>query len=93
LHPEKPPSKIGAEKALETLNINTLGPLLLIKHFSSFLPGKSTSMASPGEDGEQKDDGLPPHAVWAAMSARVGSTSDNVLDGVVQLPRVESGRQ
>lgn len=42
--------------------------------------------SSPARDEDDDDDhgdnrGLPPHAVWATMSARVGSTSDNSLGG------------
>ena len=47
--------------------------MLLIKHFSPFLPRKATTLAS--------EDGLPTPAVWATLSARVGSISDNRLGG------------
>ncbi|TDZ21261.1 Short chain dehydrogenase gsfK [Colletotrichum orbiculare MAFF 240422] len=74
LHPEKSPSQIDHDEALDTFRVNTLGQMMLMKHFSPFLPRKSTNL-----DG---GDGLPPaHAVWAAMSARVGSTSDNRKGG------------
>ncbi|KAI9716797.1 MAG: hypothetical protein M1812_005137 [Candelaria pacifica] len=73
LHPEKSPSQISYDNALSTYKINTLGPLLLMKHFSPFLPKKITDVAS--------ETGLPPYAVWANMSARVGSISDNSLGG------------
>jgi len=73
LHPEKSPAQIDASKALETFRLNTLGPLLLTKHFSGFLPRKSASLSpSPG---------LPSSAVLALMSARVGSITDNALGG------------
>lgn len=51
------------------LHVNLLGPLLVLKHFSPFLPTKKSPQqhATP--------------AVWANMSARVGSTSDNRLGG------------
>lgn len=73
LHPEKSPSQIDAEAALATFRVNTLGPLLLSKHFSSFLPRKSDKLES--------HPGLPPSAVFALMSARVGSITDNSLGG------------
>lgn len=73
LYPEKSPSQIEYEQALETFRINTLGPMMLLKHFSSHLPRKSTQL--------QQLDGLPAHAVWATMSARVGSIADNTLGG------------
>lgn len=48
--------------------------MLVMKHFSQFLPTKKTTMSD--------DDGLPSdRAVWATMSARVGSISDNSLGG------------
>ncbi|KAL6721863.1 hypothetical protein ACLMJK_000968 [Lecanora helva] len=73
LHPEKSPSQIDHTKALQTFQINTLGPLLLSKHFSPFLPKKSTTVSPL--------DNLPSSAVFALMSARVGSISDNSLGG------------
>jgi NAD(P)-dependent dehydrogenase (short-subunit alcohol dehydrogenase family) len=47
--------------------------MLLLKHFSSFLPRKSSDVS--------ESLGLPPHSVFAIMSARVGSISDNRLGG------------
>ena len=77
LFPEKSPAQINAEDALLTFQTNTLGPMLMIKHFSAFLPKKS---ASPNED-EEMMKGLPAAAIMAIMSARVGSISDNRLGG------------
>ncbi|KZL86361.1 oxidoreductase [Colletotrichum incanum] len=79
LHPEKSPGQVEYEKALDTFKVNTLGQMMLMKHFSPFLPRKAVSLSpSSSEDAR----GLPPgHAVWAAMSARVGSTSDNLKGG------------
>ncbi|KAI9675837.1 MAG: hypothetical protein M1829_003263 [Trizodia sp. TS-e1964] len=73
LHPEKAPAQIEYADALRTLQINTLGPLMLMKHFAPFLPRKRARL--------QEEEGVPPHAVWANMSARVGSISDNRLGG------------
>jgi NAD(P)-dependent dehydrogenase (short-subunit alcohol dehydrogenase family) len=75
LHTEKSPSQIDTEKALHSFRVNTLGPLLLLKHLAPFLPTRSTSAF--------KADGcLPaPHAIYAMMAARVGSISDNRLGG------------
>jgi hypothetical protein len=56
LHAEKPPSQTGAQETLDTFHINTIGPLLLLKHFSPFPPKKSTVIAAD-------EPGLPPHAV------------------------------
>ena len=74
LYPEKSPSQIDYSYALSTFKTNTLGPLLLMKHFSPFLPRKSTDISS-------QEKPLPPQAVFALMSARVGSISDNSLGG------------
>ena len=73
LFPEKSPSQIDYDKALLTFQTNTLGPLMLIKHFSPFLPRKSVDLSQPI--------GLPTQALWANMSARVGSITDNGLGG------------
>lgn len=51
--------------------------MLLLKHFSSFLPRKRSN---PEEDSELMQ-GLPSVATMAIMSARVGSISDNKLGG------------
>lgn len=73
LFPEKSPQQINYEDALLTFQTNTLGPMMMLKHFSQFLPRKSTQLAQLPE--------LPASAVWATMSARVGSISDNQLGG------------
>lgn len=77
LFPEKSPSQIDADDALLTFRTNTLGPMLMLKHFSSFLPKKSSE--KPGADDDFQ--GLPQTATTAIMSARVGSISDNRLGG------------
>lgn len=73
LHPEKSPSQIEYDKALETLKLNLLSPMMLLKHFQPFLPRKSI----------QSDNitGLPRSSVLAFLSARVGSITDNSLGG------------
>jgi NAD(P)-dependent dehydrogenase (short-subunit alcohol dehydrogenase family) len=76
LFPEKAPAQIDAENALLTFRTNTLGPMLMIKHFSPFLPKKN----APHSNGEEMK-GLPSTATAAIMSARVGSISDNNLGG------------
>ena len=73
LHPEKAPSQISHDNAVSTFRTNTLGPLLLTKHFTPFLPRKSTPLHPLPH--------LPDSAVMALMSARVGSISDNRLGG------------
>ncbi|EXJ62541.1 hypothetical protein A1O7_02979 [Cladophialophora yegresii CBS 114405] len=73
LVPERAPDKIEYESALDTLKLNLLAPMMLVKHFVGFLPRKSTTL--------EPEDGLPDPAVLALMSARVGSISDNRLGG------------
>ncbi|MCJ1374142.1 hypothetical protein MMC20_005374 [Loxospora ochrophaea] len=77
LHPEKSPSQIDAALALETFKINTLGPMLLLKHFSPFLPRRSTDILSTTDN----EPAMSPTAALALMSARVGSISDNKRGG------------
>lgn len=73
LYPEKSPAQIDYDNALHTFQTNTLGPMMLIKHFSPFLPRKAVELG--------QEPGLPSHAIWATMSARVGSITDNGLGG------------
>lgn len=82
LHPEKSLRQVDAEQALVTYRVNTLGPLLLMKHFSDLLPKKRTQLAlDGGQGGHGQGIRLPDHAVWLNMSARVGSVSDNKKGG------------
>lgn len=84
LHPEKNPRQIDAALSLETFRINTIGPLLLIKHFSELLPRKSTDVGQTSNEKVSESEGsvrLPQHATWLSMSARVGSISDNRAGG------------
>lgn len=73
LVPERAPEKIEYDSALATLKLNLLAPMLLMKHFSPFLPRKSTPL--------DKTNGLNDAAILALMSARVGSISDNERGG------------
>jgi NAD(P)-dependent dehydrogenase (short-subunit alcohol dehydrogenase family) len=85
LHPEKSPSQVDYHNAEDTFRVNTLGPLLLMKHFGEFLPRKRTELLLKGAVDDQhiaRDRlRLPDHATWLTMSARVGSISDNRLGG------------
>ncbi|TGZ84561.1 short-chain dehydrogenase/reductase-like protein [Ascodesmis nigricans] len=67
LHPERSPKDITKSDVLHTLSTNLLGPMLVMKHFSPFLPSKKTALDKP--------------AVWVNISARVGSIEDNRLGG------------
>jgi len=71
LHPEKQPADLDVAKLTSTFQVNVISHLLLIKHFSRFLPSASTL---------KDDDGLQ-LAKWVHVSARVGSISDNNLGG------------
>lgn len=73
LHPERAPDKIEYDKALQTLKLNLLAPMMLVKHFAQFLPRKATKI--------EPLEGLPDRSVLALMSARVGSIGDNRLGG------------
>ncbi|KZP24599.1 NAD(P)-binding protein [Athelia psychrophila] len=67
LHAEKQPADLDMATLQATFQINVISHLLLIKHFSRFLPEKSDGV-----------DGL---AKWVHVSARVGSISDNRRGG------------
>jgi NAD(P)-dependent dehydrogenase (short-subunit alcohol dehydrogenase family) len=69
LHPEKQPADLDLESINHSFQINVISHLLLIKHFSAFLP-PSNPLPSP-----------PIPAKWVHISARVGSISDNKRGG------------
>lgn len=62
IQPEKTLRSINAESMLEVFRINSVGPILLAKHFLPLLRRDSRTL-------------------FAALSARVGSISDNRLGG------------
>ncbi|THH17611.1 hypothetical protein EW146_g3241 [Bondarzewia mesenterica] len=66
LHPEKQPADLDADAIQHTFQINAIAHLLLIKHFSRFLP---TPRSAQGI------------TKWVHVSARVGSISDNRRGG------------
>lgn len=78
LYPEKSPSQIDAEKAMETFRINVVANMLLIKHFSGLLPRKATKFS---DENDQLQGLSRNSAVFALMSARVGSITDNNAGG------------
>lgn len=76
LHVEKSLRAIEQDKFLETLKINTLGPALMLKHFSPLL------QAQPDKSFETNTDPIKlKNTVVANMSARTGSIGDNKLGG------------
>ncbi|XP_071507431.1 C-signal-like [Diadema antillarum] len=67
---------VSQEALMSTFATNTIGPLLMAKHFGEFLT------KGGGEFGKAVADGGKPHsAVLVNMSARVGSIADNKLGG------------
>jgi NAD(P)-dependent dehydrogenase (short-subunit alcohol dehydrogenase family) len=69
LHPERQPADLDVVKIQETFQINTISHLLMIKHFSRFLPSSRTELP---KDHLSK---------WVHVSARIGSISDNKRGG------------
>jgi NAD(P)-dependent dehydrogenase (short-subunit alcohol dehydrogenase family) len=84
LYPERSPNLVNAKDALLTFQTNTMGPLLMIKHFHQLLPTKQ-AQAKLEEDADADSEiwkGLHrSRATFAMMSARVGSITDNKLGG------------
>ncbi|KAI1793351.1 NAD(P)-binding protein [Ganoderma leucocontextum] len=73
LHPERQPADLALDHILETFRLNVVCHLLLIKHFSRFLPPASASTSAPSDPLTL--------AKWVHVSARVGSISDNRIGG------------
>ncbi|KAJ4472233.1 hypothetical protein J3R30DRAFT_1057996 [Lentinula aciculospora] len=70
LHPEKSSADLKLSHIMETFQTNVISHILLIKHFSKFLPTKHPQTAPNSE-----------LAKWVHISARVGSISDNARGG------------
>ncbi|KAF7792806.1 hypothetical protein EIP86_003905 [Pleurotus ostreatoroseus] len=68
LYPERQPANFDAQHIRETFETNVISHLLMIKHFSPFLPPASASSGAA-------------LAKWVHISARVGSVSDNRFGG------------
>ncbi|KAH8684566.1 hypothetical protein BGZ60DRAFT_397842 [Tricladium varicosporioides] len=83
LYPEKSPQQLKQEQLAHTFAVNTIGPMLVAKHFSNFLPKKSMrkTVTEESDVGGKRKEWVPEQAVWLNMSARVGSTTDNKLGG------------
>ncbi|KAF8428262.1 hypothetical protein EV426DRAFT_335159 [Tirmania nivea] len=78
LYPERSPYDLDLRKVRETFDVNVIGHLLMIKHFSKYLPRPSSSPLTITQAMGLPDSG---RAVWVNMSARIGSISDNQLGG------------
>ncbi|KAI0728772.1 hypothetical protein C8Q72DRAFT_359828 [Fomitopsis betulina] len=70
LYPERKPADLDRKAIEHTFQLNIISHLLLMKHFSRFLPPPASSNTPAKE-----------LAKWVHMSARVGSISDNHLGG------------
>jgi NAD(P)-dependent dehydrogenase (short-subunit alcohol dehydrogenase family) len=70
LFPERQPADLNLADITTTFQINVISHLLLIKHFSPFLP-----------HGTLRDSRFTGPAKWVHVSARVGSISDNKSGG------------
>lgn len=87
LIPEKKPADLDWDALKETFQINVISHLLIIKHFSRFLPPKGMHAqrqrpdTGQSEDINDDDDSLPYVAKWAHLSARLGSIRDNERGG------------
>ena len=69
LYPERQPKDITEEKLKETFQINVFSHLLLIKHFSQFLPDSKANLEGSNV------------SKWVHVTARVGSIEDNKKGG------------
>lgn len=69
LYPERQPADLNLQDIQASFQVNVIGHMLLIKHFSPFLPSSKlkSSLSSPSK--------------WVHVSARVGSISDNHKGG------------
>ncbi|KAI0770188.1 NAD-P-binding protein [Fomes fomentarius] len=76
LYPERQPADLVLDKITETFTLNTVSHMLMMKHFSRFLPPPDKN-ATPSH-ASSEDENL---AKWVHVSARVGSVSDNHLGG------------
>ncbi|TFY53302.1 hypothetical protein EVG20_g10179 [Dentipellis fragilis] len=77
LHPEKQPADIDVAALTETFQTNVIAHLLLIKHFSRFLPSAHTKQANTDTDTNTAKS----KSKWVHVSARVGSIADNRRGG------------
>lgn len=68
LEPEKRPADLDWDALTKTFQINVISHLLIIKHFSRFLPNPAKHR-------------LDRPAKWVHISARVGSIEDNLRGG------------
>ena len=80
--PEKSPSQIDLQRTRDIFAVNTIGPMLLFKHFSAFLPRRGSSSSSSSSSADPSST-INKHAtaVWATLSARLGSIADNRSGG------------
>ncbi|KAJ3211648.1 hypothetical protein HDU67_004371 [Dinochytrium kinnereticum] len=78
LNPEKALSQITHESLLEHLSVNLIGPVLVMKHFSTLFAAPSKDVDASGSKSLQS---ILPKPICANISARTGSIGDNRLGG------------
>ncbi|TFK89708.1 NAD(P)-binding protein [Polyporus arcularius HHB13444] len=81
LYPERQPGELVLEQLLDTFRLNTVSHLLLIKHFSRFLPHNASRSQEQEQESKDANTAGASLAKWVHLSARVGSVSDNQLGG------------
>ena len=81
LYPERSPADLVLDHILETFRLNVISHLLLIKHFSRFLPPSPAPSNTPHVTNTPDHQPQESLAKWVHVSARVGSVSDNRLGG------------
>ena len=74
LHPERKPTDLDRKTIEHAFQLNVISHLLLMKHFSPFLPPPASNANGPTPAKTEL-------SKWVHMSARVGSVSDNHLGG------------
>lgn len=81
LYPERQPADLLLDKIIETFTLNTVSHMLMMKHFSRFLPPPDQNATPSGHASSEDDNPVGKLAKWVHVSARVGFVSDNHLGG------------
>jgi NAD(P)-dependent dehydrogenase (short-subunit alcohol dehydrogenase family) len=86
LFPEKNPRQIDYAHALQTVQVNLLGPLLLMKWFGEFLPRKATELAEPPSSSASSSTAATP-GQGGGQTAQGQEKHDGGSNEAVVLPR------
>ncbi len=89
LRPERSPAQVEYAAALETLRVNMLGPLMLMKHFGDFLPRGGGVGDDDDDDGDVDDDGWNPDY---GIIRNASSSSSSSSFPPVSVPSPSPGR-